>query len=534
MAQQAMALATRLQFTDSASCAHWIQSLPMTNPQAAHNVLSQQIPLVRQAGLAPPELLRVLELLREPVAYVQYELARKYTARALPLEPAESELWTRAVALWQELMDCYLLCRDAQADPGLARHGPLIMMRSLHYLSCAMFEHYRIYRQAPAELWKKLHQLYRAAEQGGIALAAVIDTHGEPVPNASCAAAYCKALLALLANPFALSGRQLEFLAQWLEKWSGLVGLANQPLPPSAIPALAVDLEGNAGAVFAEGLAPQAGLRHLDLEPLGRALRQTITLLKQGQTPAQLGLGDDARQPGCENLLMLLYIQWCRAGTGRTEQRNPSEEKAQVCLGMHAAHFYISGRAFRTPGSALTRHESHDIELFGHISERTEQMLATRQSSAVESWQLLNQSNSGFMCMLREPDAQMRIGHNQLVAVRRSTGRTFYLGLVQWLRVEETSELFVGVRLFPGVARAVAVRPANLRGAAADTWERALLLPELPAPMTSATIILPNAWFQAGRQIDLGDQNQIVKLDSLLEKGSDFDRCTYSLVEKTG
>ena len=535
MATQAMSLnAVQLQFDDSASCKRWIESLPLTNVQSAQHALTQQIARVRQAGIAPLELLRVLETLREPVGYVQNELARKYTGKALPLETAEAAVWTRVLALWQELIDGYLACRDAHArgDPGLRSHGALIVMRCLRYTSCAMFEHYRIYRQAPAAPWEKLHQLYAFAEHSGFAHAAVADAFGHQEVDASCTAAYCQALLAQLANPFALSGRQLGFLARWIEQWSGLVNLAPQPLPPSAIPALAVDLADRAGPVFAAGIEPLASLRYLDLEQLGRTLRQLITLLKQGQTPAQLGLGEDARQPGCESLLMLLYIQWCRAGTGRGEQRDLSAEKAQVCLGMHAAHFYLTGRAFRAPGSGLSRQEEHDMQLFGHISERTERMLVSSQSSAVESWQLLNQSSSGFMCMLREPDARMRIDHNQLVAVRRGTSKLFYLGLVQWLRVEENNELFVGVRLFPGIARAVAMRPANFNAPSGSTgFERGLLLPELPAPATPATLILPTGWYQPGRFVELhGGQKQIAKLVNLLEKGSDFERCTVTLV----
>ncbi|MBI4192425.1 MAG: hypothetical protein HY525_18040 [Betaproteobacteria bacterium] len=522
----------QLQFNDGASCKRWIESLPLTNVQSAQNALTQQIALVRQAGIAPAELLRVLEALREPVAYVQHELARKYTGRPLPLETSETALWTRTLGLWQELIDGYLACRDAhvQGDPGLKNHGALVVMRCLRYTSCAMFEHYRIYRQVPAELWRKLHQLYVFAEQSGFARATVANTFNHEETDSSCAAAYCRALLAQLANPFAMSGRQMEFLERWIEKWSGLASLASQPLPPSAIPVLAIDLAGGAGPVFAEGLEPLTSLRYLDLEQIGRTLRQVITLLKQGQTPAQLGLGEDARQPGCENLLMLLYIQWCRAGTGRGELRDPTEEKAQVCLGMHAAHFYISGRAFRAPGASLSRQEEHDMQLFGHISERTERSLASSESSAVESWQLINQSNSGFMCMLREPDAQMRIGHNQLVAVRRGTSKLFYLGLVQWLRVGENNELFVGVRLFPGIARAVAMKPANFNAPSGiKGFERGLLLPELPAPSTPATLILPTGWYQPGRFVELhGEQKQVAKLVNLLEKGSDFERCTVT------
>ena len=64
--------ADQLQFNDGASCKRWIESLPITNVQSAQNALIQQIALVRQAGIAPAELLRVLEALREPVAYVQH------------------------------------------------------------------------------------------------------------------------------------------------------------------------------------------------------------------------------------------------------------------------------------------------------------------------------------------------------------------------------------------------------------------------------------------------------------------------------
>jgi hypothetical protein len=208
------------------------------------------------------------------------------------------------------------------------------------------------------------------------------------------------------------------------------------------------------------------------------------------------------------------------------------EEKAQVCLGMHAAHFFISGRSFRVPGASLSRQEEHDMQLFGHISERTERSLASAASSAVESWELVNQSNSGFMCMLREPDAQLRIAHNQLVGVRRGSSKLFYLGLVQWLRVEENNGLCVGVRLFPGIARAVVMRPANFNApSGTNGYERALLLPEMAVPATPATLIVPTGWYQPGRFVEIfGEQKQVAKLINVIEKGSDFDRCTVTLV----
>ncbi len=535
MVNQATSLeSAQLQFTDSAGCQRWIESLPLTNLQSAQRSLTEQIALVRHARIAPAELLRLLESLREPAHYVQGELARKYTARALPLDTNEQTLWKRAVDLWQELTAAYLVCRDAhvQGDVALRQRGALIVMRCLQYTASTMFEHYRIYRQVPARQWKMLHELYVFAEQSEFSHTIVADEFSRRDADSTCAAAYCQALLAELANPFSLSGRQMDCIARWIDKWSTLVNLAERPLPASAIPALSVDLAGSAGPRFTEDCEPATTLRHLDLEQIGRTLRQTITLLKQGQTPAALGLGDDVRQPGCENLLMLLYIQWCRAGTGRGEQRHMIEEKAQVCIGVHAAHFFIGGRSFRVPGAGLSRQEEHDMQLFGHISERTERSLASGPSAAVESWELVNQSNSGFMCMLRDHDAALRIGHTQLVAVRRGSSKLFYLGLVQWLRIEETSDLYVGVRLFPGIARAVVARPANFQAPTGiNGFERALLLPEMAVPATPATLILPTGWYQAGRFVEIfGEQKQVAKLVNVIEKGSDFDRCTVTLV----
>jgi hypothetical protein len=134
--------------------------------------------------------------------------------------------------------------------------------------------------------------------------------------------------------------------------------------------------------------------------------------------------------------------------------------------------------------------------------------------------------------MLRDADAQMRISHHQLVALRSGSSKPFHLGLVQWLRVDENNELFIGVRQFPGIARPVAVRAINFQASSGlKDFERALLLPELAAPSTPTTLVLPTGWYQPGRFVDLyGEQKQVAKLVNLIEKGSDFERCTVTIV----
>lgn len=520
-----------LQFSDSASCKRWVEELPLTNVQQTQRALAAQFAALNAADFAALERLKMLEALREPVAFVQGESATRYAGRPIPLEPGESAVWANVIELWQEMNRNYQHCLRAyrEGDLAIAPHAALVTMRCLQCLSNEMMEHYRIYRHIPDELWRALNELYSFAEQHGFARIRVQDTFLQQEPDSTCAETYLQALLLHLANPYSLSMRQLAFVQSWSGKWATLVGLSSQPPGTTSTPVMAVDLGSAAGIVFASDIAPQANVRYLDLEQLSKTLRQTITLLKQGQTPAQLGLGETARQPGCENLLMLLYVQWCRAGTGRGEERQEADERVSVCFGISAAHFQVSGRREFRQTSEITSREKRDLDTFGYVVSAQRQA-ADRTPEGLEVWHILNHSASGFMCILRDPTSKSRIAHNQLVAVQRRGTRGFQVGMVQWLRVEKDQQLCLGVRVFPGIPQAIAVRPSNYNPNA-NVYERALLLPEVPAAATPATLILPPGWFQSGRFVEIqSDTKQVAKLLNLLEMGSDFDRCTITVI----
>lgn len=525
--------AVSLQFTNSTDSKNWIASLPLTNVQQAQQALSAQVTVLAATQLPALERLKILETLKDALVFLQEESAKRFAGKPLPLDAAEAEAWDNVIALWQDLGRNYQTCLQAYRDGDLAiaPHVALVNMRCLRYLGCTMFDYCRAYRQVPGAMWRALHELYSFSEQHGYARIRVQDSFAKQDPDSSCAESYIQTLLVHLASPYSLSVRQMSFAHRWLEKWTALVGLASQPLPPSPIPSLVVDLGSTSGVTLAADIEPQPNLRYLDLEQLSKTLRQVINLLKQGQTPAQLGLGSDARQPGCENLLMLLYVQWCRAGTARSEDRCLAEAPVSVCLGIPAVHFHLSGgRAFRQPGE-LTSRERQDIDTFGYIT-RVEIAGRDTGEEALEPWEILNHSASGFMCMQRNlNEGKARVSHNQLLAVRRADSTQLRLGLVQWLKIDENSSLSCGVRLFPGIPQAIAVRPSNFNPVGSTRYERAILLPEVAVPNTPATLILPAGWFQNGRFVEVhSDRKQVAKLLNLLEKGSDFDRGTITIV----
>lgn len=525
-------VAVSLQFTNSTDSKRWIVSLPLTNIQQAHQALSAQVSALAATQLPALERLKILETLKDALVFLQEESAKRFAGKPLPLDVTEVAVWDNVIALWQDLGRNYQTCLQAyrEGDLAIAPHVALVNMRCLRYLGCTMFDYCRAYRQVPGAMWRALHELYAFSEQHGYARIRVQDSFAQMDLDSSCAESYMQTLLVHLANPYSLSVRQMSFAHRWLEKWTALIGLTSQPLPPSPIPSLVINLGSTSGVTLAGDIEPQSNLRYLDLEQLSKTLRQIINLLKQGQTPVQLGLGSDARQPGCENLLMLLYVQWCRAGTARSEDRCPAEAPVSVCLGIPAVHLQLSGgRTFRQPGE-LTSRERQDLDAFGFIS-RVEAAAGDTREELLESWEILNHSSSGFMCMQRNLNGKARVSHNQLLAVRRADSTQFHPGLVQWLRIDENSSLSCGVRLFPGVPQAVGVRPSNFNPVGSGRYERAILLPEVAVPNTPATLILPAGWFQNGRFVEVySDRKQVAKLLNLLEKGGDFDRGTITIV----
>jgi cyclic-di-GMP-binding protein len=421
-------------------------------------------------------------------------------------------------------MQGYQGCLDAGATPLAMVH-----QRALRYIGLAMFDHNRIYRAIPTALWQQLHQFYAAAEALGIADSPVSDSINQDAPNPSCASTYLHTLLAQHATPDALTLAEMTTIERWLRQWAPLVTLTQNASSNSTVPPLAVVLGSGSGARGTTDLHPSANVRYMDLGGLSAMLTQMIAGLRNGKTPAELALGAEPRQPACENLLLLLNKQWCGAGDGRGDERSPSSLNVLVSLSIAAMHFHLTGRAFRQPGSQLSKREEDDMQMFGHVSERTEKMLLSQRSGALETWEIINHSSSGFLGMCRRPDAETRLSHKQLLGLRTATGKTFYLGIVQRLIIDDSGAVSVGLRVIPGAPQPIAVRIAGAPTADGKKYDRALLMPEDNARKIPASLIVAPTAYQPNRAADLYvDAAKSVKLVALLDKGVNFERATFN------
>lgn len=527
-----------LQFKDGDACTRWIAALPVTNVQLAQQMLSEQITLLAAADIAALERLKILESLKESVLFAQAEMAKRYIGKPLPLDQGDAQAWKNVIGLWRMLGTNYRHCLDAYraGDLPISPHAALVTLRCLRTAAFGLFEHYQVYREPDAASWRAFNELFAFAEEHGLSRVRVQDIFAKRDADSSCTDAYVQGLMANLANPYALSVRQLAFVRRWLEKWASLVHLSSQPMPPGQIPALAVDFAKDRAPDVAAEVPISPSTRYLDLEQLAKTLRQTINLLKQGQTPGQLGLGEDARQPGCENLIMLLYLQWCRAGTLRTEQRNAAADPAEVCFGITDAHQLLGGEVPAAQSSELNARDKWELDNLGFSMRmsNTARQAAVKKS---EAWQILNHSATGFMCLLRDPSGVMRMMHNQVICVRHGADQA-RLGTIQWIKVDSRNETLCGVRLFPGTPQPVRVRPANFNLPKGQEYELAFITPAVAMPVSPLSMLVPAGWFQSGRLLEIqapqspqghDKDKRVAKLLTLIERGADYDRCAISI-----
>ena len=522
-------------FSDVVACKAWLEHVPLANVVEAQRQLLAQVTEFNRFPCKAMMRLQTLEALREAVAFVQIEQAKRFTNRALPMANAEAAVFADTTDLWEQLRIGYLHCLAASAgdETGMRAHAALLAQRVLAYSGLKMFHHYRAYREVGKADWRSLHHAYRTAEELGVAEEAVKDYLNRDVHDATPRIQYMRALLMGMANPNELARRQLSFVGFLLERWAEKVEVSHTPLADEGMLPLVVDLagEGPPERLTGEGDTEIVEPRFLDVSRLTKSLKNRIGLLRKGESPAKLALGEDCVQPSCEQLLVFLYRQWCQARPPRVERKRVAQE-AMVSNDMAAIHYYISGKVFRQPGvqTELTQKERDQIATFGRVSTKDEDDYSAVHGFLLEHWKVEDESVSGLRMVRPVGSPGKRFAHGQLVAVKPGDAKNFMLAQARWLMQGADGALNAGLRLLPGLPASIAVRHYGLN-VANERYVPALTLTEVAALKSPPTLILPAGWYKPKRLVEVFVQQPLrVKLEEMVDRGTDFERMTYEVL----
>ncbi len=524
-------------FKDAAGCAQWLGQLQLTNLHLAHGVLRAQLDELNRYPMRGLERLHTLELLRETVSSIQADYAKKLIAKKLPLNEDELTVFVSIIGLWQCMFTGYQRCLQAymEGEKHLASYGALLCKRCLLYSGLQIFEHMRTGYEFDGKLWHQLHTLYAFSEEQGLQLEEVTDGLQNNAGSTSCRAAYVKLLLTCYAYRAELTRNQLRLLDCWLTQWSSIITVERSyAMSTGDTPPLVVDLSSLQGLKPLWQVNTSSDVRYLAMGPLSKLLRVNMILLQQGQSPQQLEMGENCNSADCAEFLAYLHQCWCEDRSERMAERNDVQQQAQMCYGMEGCFAYFANKPFKQPDKemgvdALSRKQ---IEAFGRVLSDTNRHDLTVMGFLLETWQIEDESILGAR-LLREKSTGIRLGPNQLVAVRPTNANTFMLGTVSWVKVTQAGQLHTGVRYLPGLPQAISIKATGINLAISDKYVAALLLPAVPELKTPASLIVPRDWFTPGRVVEIVQVDKIklhVKMEFSVEKGSDYERVSFSPV----
>jgi hypothetical protein len=524
--------AEALPFSDARTCREWLNALPLTNLPQAQSLVLEALRALGPAEAQALERLKCLELMREKVAYLHGEQRGRYFGKTLPLSANDTDAWRTGRSLLAEMEAGYRVALAAARSgvAGMAEHAPLVAQRVMRCVGAQMLAHALVYRRFEPELWSRLHQDYLAAERANIAEERVKDSLESDDGSSSVAEAYVQVVLLQASYLSEMTAPQMDFAGKLLRMWARKVVVRAKPVEgsPENLP-LAVDLDKPIGGRPIAAADLKDNHRLLDVEQLSRSMRRRIHGLTQEEDPATLGLPTDLSPGDMLDQLKRLHRLWCEGAPPRPPAKIPAEKTVGLVFGLNEVHFYVTGgKPFEQPDKKreLTRQEKQDIEVFGRVSERTQSMMASDYSGALESWGVVDEMMGAWR--LQRPTTSSRgVAIGRLVAIRIGDASPFFLGRVSALSQETDGRLIATFTLFPGKPAPVPVRAADARNRANAQWGVGFRLPGLERVKIAPSLVVPSGVASRGRGIELWDGvGKESTVEEVLDRGTDFDRIT--------
>ena len=518
-----------LAFADAEGCASWLRAVPLTNIPRYYETILSQLKGLAEVEFAPRERARIAEVMREPVMFLHTELARRYAGKPQPAAERESEAAEQALAVWHALWSQYSACLKPllEGDPDLQGVKAKVLQRGL-WVGKQLMLVYGLARRIPAPaVWQELHAYYRLAEILDCAVTAVSD---ELMPNAvgvSCYSTYCHALLLDLADPCAMTVRQIELTDRWLSMWARKVFPYAQQRETEG-PLIVIDLEAPSGA----SLLPVGPRNASEATRYGypakivTSVRGRLKRLASGANPAELQLGQDASVEACTALLTYLDTRWYAMPQRRTSPE--PEANVELCAGgLGAAYFRVAGRTFNSQDllGRLSYQGTQHLATLGALTDYDRNKEEAEKAWAWETWQGHYDWNAATAH--RSGTSPHRWHLDQLVVLRGDD--RIRCGHVTRVALDNRGELAISLKLWPGSATAIAVRALTT-----------MLVEEPPAPALlltatpeeKACVIVPPRTFSAGRVLRTlaTSPERKLRLTRLIQRGADFERSAFEEV----
>ncbi|HEU4621131.1 MAG TPA: hypothetical protein VFS42_02815 [Burkholderiaceae bacterium] len=510
--------------------------------------------------------LAIIETVRKPVIDAIHAQMRDCEFRAVPMLPAESASFMRAIEVARVMRDVYApLAEDADlaaCDPAALRASKerqrdpsstdllaileaqtrpislrgLAMQRVLATQSHVIVWSYRARMSVAQEDWDRLVRYGKLARAGQLTDAPVVDpTLAEY--NAIARACLITSVLLMLAKPATMNALEFDVVYDLARRSAhkvkyrieeGAEAVEPGPWPSFAATPFATVLLDTRGGLMDE-------LRRLSAE------------LEAGYSPDALGFDKRVSNASARDIVTRVTQAWRTPAQAVPAWRRPLGEKA---LAVPTLHQVLAAMTKRTYNPTLTQtrgvyqyRQRDDDRVIGHEDPVTAKIKNLFDDA--ETWQITGENAQGFMCTRR--GGTPRLNLDQLVVMTTGNGfqRTaIFLGRVDWLRQEPQTEFDqrplqeLGVRLMLGSPVLIGLK---LDSAA---FEDAFMLRTAQHGATvsmvemrdmnvdTSSLVVPLARCKEGQVTEMmvDGATERIRFGKVLYRGQDFDQVSFSLL----
>lgn len=316
----------------------WQKRLPSDLGQAAKKIY-RVICDCNQVSLEPQNRFQILELLDSSVQYICQALSKHYLHQMHGLTTQQLTIAHLATTLHEQMANGYKLVveKSANRSDSLTPLDPKILSVALHkiiqHFTQIILISYELYSTPPQNIWKELHMVYQYAEKKLLLQTNDLENKYKCV--------------LVLAATYPYQRRQSEQTAIYKASqfWSTQVFL-RKDLPNTSEPGfLVIDSTQDKPPMFLarDLIKLSATCKILDVHVLLSHLKTLLTTIEPNELQARISHNEEPEYAVPSALLKRIIKNWETPLT-RTNDRTNCNEKAQVCIGFPATHFYLNGQ----------------------------------------------------------------------------------------------------------------------------------------------------------------------------------------------
>lgn len=517
----------------------WVSALPMVNVGESAKQLYSAVQEINRLQTDPVTRFQMLEMVRPALHYICNALGKHYLNQPVILPEKASKVANLAQALQNHFATGYKIVVLAAATRLKEKEMAALFAQAIHRaisdMTQTLVRCYQLYFQTPTGLWYELNRLYLAAEVCKITNAEIKDSELKARGASTILEAYLRAVMLATSRPEQLRQSQISQVYLAAEEWVKFTTLTARG---SENALFAVDQLADFSPKYPNLLSgPQhAFFRFIDISPVSDHLRAHL----QGQDEAEKSQFPLPRT--LTNDLLRHLIQAWAVLAERSFKRIDESGSLQLCIGLSATHYFISGQIDfdqQTRGSSLAIQDNSNNPFLARKSDGSKAYAAgdawshalttaTAQpaptfdknsrdiSYDISKFQvdkeniapakydifeckLVNSSPGGF-CVQWTSATPSSVKTGEIIAVRESERSSWAIAVIRWVKQFKTEGTRMGIELLAPKATPSAVRVIQKTGDMTE-YMRALVLPELRAIGQPATLITPSVPFQVGHKI---------------------------------